>query len=197
MRTRTRRARRSPRAPPSLLALVVVVVVVLATAAPIARVSAEDASCPCLTAITWSLLGIDSGTNAACNRVDVAGEVQCYPATYGLTCAAHDSGLEPYCDAAVASPPAYCAEQWCYVDPALCRASSAGLRFGETQILQDASGLAYYSYATCGGDGSSWDTRELDNLKGKTLRASVPILSYPPDQARLGLTGPHTTAFAW
>ena len=60
---------------------------------------------------------------------------------YGLsTCSAHDSGLQPYCNRGVESP-AWCADNWCYVDANNCnKPSSKSVYFPELR----------YSYFTCG-----------------------------------------------
>ena len=140
--------------------------------------TAQSPSCPCLTAATWPILGTDANGNPA-NRVLVGGQVRAYPAAYGIgSCAAHDRGLAPFCDGA--NPAAFCAEPWCYVDPTTCRDST--VRFAESTLLLDGENRAFYSYATCGGDHTSWESHIMaSTLSGRTLRAAVAVPYYYPD----------------
>ena len=52
------------------------------------------------------------------------GPVYEYPANYGnMVCDKHDENLEPYC--ADRFPPAWCFDEWCYVDPDNCKGAQA------------------------------------------------------------------------
>jgi hypothetical protein len=64
-----------------------------------------------------------------------------YPATYGESCAAHDLTTEA-CSGKY--KPAYCYEEWCYVDPS-CDVSDKK----ETFFFQGVE--LFYSYQHCGG----------------------------------------------
>ena len=98
--------------------------------------SSGNAACPCLSS------SASGSTGAAYNQPTIAGEVYDYGSNYGYrTCAAHDSGLAPFCNAA--SPPGWCEESWCYVDPREC---DQGLPPFQSQYFE----AAFYSYQTCG-----------------------------------------------
>ena len=98
--------------------------------------SSGNAACPCLSS------SASGSTGAAYNQPTIAGEVYDYGSNYGYrTCAAHDSGLAPFCNGA--SPPGWCEESWCYVDPREC---DQGLPPFQSQYFEQA----FYSYQTCG-----------------------------------------------
>jgi hypothetical protein len=66
-----------------------------------------------------------------------------YPPHYGsMQCAKHDEGLPPFCEGRF--PPAWCFDEWCYVDPSNCRGSEYVLSkyFPDDEV--------YYSYGACG-----------------------------------------------
>ena len=72
----------------------------------------------------------------------------------------------------------WCAQRWCFVDPNACRASEY-LMWQSTL----AEGL-FYSYGACGGDDSSWRDHVFRSaLRGKVLRAAVPMFRYPDHYA--------------
>ena len=116
----------------------------LITASLALATGAGNANCPCLTSYGTTLPTDSNG------RLIVM-DTHRYLPTYGLsTCSAHDSGLAPYCnDANVTRRPAWCADNWCYVDPSNCV-----LPTSETSYFPNA-GL-YYSYTTC-GDANTFD----------------------------------------
>jgi hypothetical protein len=87
----------------------------------------EEAKCGCV-GLPSSLVG-----NATARKG--------YPATYGESCAAHDLTTEA---CAGKYKPAYCYEEWCYVDPS-CKVDDKK----ETFFFQGAE--LYYSYQHCGG----------------------------------------------
>lgn len=67
-----------------------------------------------------------------------------YPSNYGnMECKAHDQNLPPFCQS---SPPAWCAQKWCYVNKAQCTGS--GIQTYRSSLFSD--GNVYYSYETCG-----------------------------------------------
>ena len=74
---------------------------------------------------------------------------------YGIGCVKHDEGRAPYCN--VAEPPAWCAKEVCYVDPANCNVVS--------MVTSYIAGELHYSYATCETSTSSdcpWRPRDLN-----------------------------------
>ena len=130
-----------------------------------------DPSCPCIP--TSSSIAAMSSNSSVCFNATLDSTGVCYPSTYGAEeCAAHDQGLDPFCDGS--NPDAYCAEPWCYVDAAMCHPSS---------IPYEASALAngmFFSYETCGGDPSAWRSKdEREALRGKVLKVAVPETNWP------------------
>jgi len=80
-----------------------------------------------------------------------------YPATYGMTCAAHAEPASTACSFSNGSAkPAtqqesWCMSPWCYVDPCTCNLAEAkSSSYFETPAL-------YYSYANCGGQDTFTD----------------------------------------
>eukprot|EP00429_Kryptoperidinium_foliaceum_P136239 CAMPEP_0176272188 /NCGR_PEP_ID=MMETSP0121_2-20121125/45586_1 /TAXON_ID=160619 /ORGANISM="Kryptoperidinium foliaceum, Strain CCMP 1326" /LENGTH=338 /DNA_ID=CAMNT_0017612355 /DNA_START=45 /DNA_END=1061 /DNA_ORIENTATION=- len=71
-----------------------------------------------------------------------------YPAEIGGTCRAWDDKRHPMC--AGDSPPKWCKQRWCYVDPCSCDLDT---KPKVTMYLPDATFAGkslYYSYETCG-----------------------------------------------
>jgi hypothetical protein len=66
-----------------------------------------------------------------------------YAATYGESCAAHDLTTDA-CEGKY--KPAYCYEEWCYVDPSCDVADKK-----ETFFFPGVEGGLFYSYQKCGG----------------------------------------------
>lgn len=101
----------------------------------------------------------------------------CYPKTYGsLSCNAHDSGLEPFCESGPSPSPAFCLQPWCYVDASRCKLSEHAM------FLSDyfAGAKLYYSYSTCGGSADDWERFKTTSvLDGQYIVATVPGLEYP------------------
>lgn len=96
-------------------------------------------TCPC---VEWANLGQYQVGNAIRYTPKGQDTGYDYPLNYGnLECKAHDSRLPPFCD--VESPPAWCAQKWCYVDKDDC--SIVPYR----SFLFEGSD-AHYSYQTCG-----------------------------------------------
>jgi uncharacterized protein YegL len=71
------------------------------------------------------------------------GPVYKYPSDYGsMVCAKHDEDLPPFCDDRF--PPAWCFDEWCYVDPEDCE----GAEYVRSKYFPDDE--VYYSYGACG-----------------------------------------------
>ena len=110
--------------------------------------STGSPSCPCITSAP--------PPHPVAN---LGGKDYNYASGYGLsTCSAWDSGLAPYCD--TASPPAWCADAWCYVNPA-ARTGSV------TSFSSYFTGLVY-SYGTCGSS-NTYNDWFVDNAAVHTL----------------------------
>ena len=75
-------------------------------------------------------------------RTAEGGETYAYPAQYGATCAAHDADMPPTCSEDPA--PAWCAVQWCFVDPAECSVDMVALSSAYWDHVE-----LYISYETC------------------------------------------------
>jgi uncharacterized protein YegL len=76
------------------------------------------------------------------------GPVYEYPTTYGnMVCDTHDQGLPPFCNDRF--PPAWCFDEWCYVDPNNC----AGAQAVRSKYFPDDDNV-YYSYGACGSTNS-------------------------------------------
>ena len=100
---------------------------------------AENQNCRCLAN------GADYGVTGSLTP-RIGGQTYDYGASYGFaSCVAHDNGKQPFCGGPVSDRPLFCAEQWCYVDPALC---NVGLPAVQSAYFSDL----FYSYATCGNE---------------------------------------------
>ena len=110
-----------------------------------------DVQCPCLgqpilanITLGISVADVDGHSYPAFQAPDAI-----YPVSYGATCASHDSRLPSYCTPSVVrddgstTVPAWCAESWCWIDPADCN-----MQYSDS-VYFVGSGLAL-SYATCG-----------------------------------------------
>ena len=100
-------------------------------------------SCPCIDTWAWDAY-VDNGKL----KVALGDEDLSYNLSYGLsTCKAWDYELRPFCAGlpANATPPAWCAEKWCYVDGHNCN-----LIASQSQYFSDL----HYSYMTCGASNS-------------------------------------------
>merc|ERR1740121_3503499 len=77
--------------------------------------------CPCINPYTHpSTTGISavmSGNNVTYRPAGFK-ESFVFPSSWGIGCAAHDEGLEPYCSDEAA--PGWCFKEWCYVNPSSC-----------------------------------------------------------------------------
>ena len=133
--------------------------------------AAGSARCPCGTSST--LPPINAGELAAYDP-------SLNSATYGIGCAQHDASRQAcapspptgLCDGTVQPQPAsctsddalaWCADSWCYVDPADCDVVNQ-------HSVAMPSSTRYYSYATCGSIDSY---SSLMSLQGKVLRVGV------------------------
>jgi hypothetical protein len=97
------------------------------------------------------------------------GNTYAYPGSYGYgSCTAHDSNLPPSCaDAegnALEGAPAWCASEWCYVDPETCNIAHNASSYFERD---DEAPKMFYSYATCGG-ANTFDDNGLDTCECMT-----------------------------
>jgi len=103
-----------------------------------------------------------------------------YEADYGANCEEWDNGNDPKCRGD--SPPDYCAEKWCYVNPDEC--SGVSPKPKPSAMLPDATSDSgkplYFSYATCGGtdkfSGYSAGSKAFEQEKSQASQLSAGIL---------------------
>ena len=62
--------------------------------------------CPCLSG--WNQTRYLTSGGVAASFVGTGTFI--YPLTYGLTCTAHDEGLDPFCS--TSNPPLWCSDSW-------------------------------------------------------------------------------------
>ena len=113
------------------------------------------ASCPCLNATTFAniIQGRTTASTPDGSTYSAFSPGAEYPLTYGFECAAHDHTLAPFCEPEYCGPPIngecvprWCADTWCWVDPATCSGVPAPGRSSYFSPLP-----LYYSYETCSG----------------------------------------------
>ena len=145
----------------------------------------QSAECPCVSVsaqLPQDSAGCLSGTcDSPLSDSDLSSDsdltLGCVSTAYGSdTCGAWDQSM-PACQGA--NPPSHCAQQWCYVDPALCRSSE--VRYQKSTYFPTISGL-FYSYATCGGDHSAFTSferlKQASNQQHFTV--VIPSIAYSP-----------------
>ena len=99
-------------------------------------------ACPCIARFPEGVNISADGTEV---YVHVAGVPYSYPITYGLGCAPHDGGLQPYCsNTSYLGSPSWCEHAWCYVNESDCNVDYSQ----STYRLHSGSAL-FYSYAAC------------------------------------------------
>jgi len=146
---------------------------------PLLARGAQSAECPCVS-VSAQLPQDSAGClSSTCDSPlpNLTHGLGCVSAAYGSdTCGAWDQSM-PTCQGA--NPPLHCAQQWCYVDATLCRSSS--LRYRKSGYYPTISGL-FYSYATCGGDHSTFTSFELLQQASNQhqLVVVVPSIAYSP-----------------
>ena len=90
----------------------------------LARGQTAQAECPCVSARAQLPQDSSGCLSVTCDSPlsNLTHGLGCVSAAYGSdTCGAWDQSM-PTCQGA--NPPLHCAQQWCYVDAALCRSSS-------------------------------------------------------------------------
>jgi len=86
-------------------------------------------------------------------KVTVEGKKVDYPADTGATCHAHDAANHPDCKGS--SPPSWCSQEWCYVDPCSCHLETPPKTSSYLPDSNYQGKPIYYSYSTCGAT-DSW-----------------------------------------
>jgi len=85
-------------------------------------------------------------------KVTIDGKLVNYPADTGATCAKWEEGRHPRCKGK--SPPSWCSQAWCYVDPCSCKSEIPPKLSSYLPNSSYQGKPIYYSYATCGGSDS-------------------------------------------
>lgn len=97
---------------------------------------------------TCRCVGVDNAQGTM--KVKIGDNMMDYPAELGGACEAWDSGRHPDCKGG--KGPAWCEQQWCFVDPCACmRLEAPPKQSVYLPTAQFQGHPVYYSYATCGG----------------------------------------------
>jgi len=158
----------------------------------LARGQTAKTECPCASVASQLPQEPAGCLSASCDSPlsklkGVAAVGGCVSTTYGSdTCGAWDQSM-PECQGA--SPPSYCAQRWCYVDPTVCRLSE--LRYEKSSYFPTLSPRLFYSYATCGGDHAAFAS--FETLKAASnehqLTVVLPSIAYFPYHYKLDQPG--------
>jgi len=101
-------------------------------------------------------------------QVEIKGKKVAFPADTGGQCKTHEKEHHPECKSA--TPPDWCNQAWCYVDPCTCTIPISPKTNTYVPEANYQGRPVYYSYATCGGT-DSWTGGNHDsacvNLKDK------------------------------
>eukprot|EP00931_Biecheleriopsis_adriatica_P028389 TRINITY_DN16929_c0_g1_i1.p1 TRINITY_DN16929_c0_g1~~TRINITY_DN16929_c0_g1_i1.p1 ORF type:complete len:332 (+),score=59.32 TRINITY_DN16929_c0_g1_i1:84-1079(+) len=101
-----------------------------------------DESCRCVG------IGPQPGTT----KVAIDGKLVDFPADTGSMCQAWEKGNHPQCSGK--SPPSWCSQAWCYVDPCKCKLATPPKTSGYLPDSNFQGKPVFFSYATCGGSDS-------------------------------------------
>jgi len=107
------------------------------------------------------------GPQPGTTEVEIGGEQHDYPADTGAMCKKWDAGYHPDCKGE--SPPDWCGQAWCYVDPCKCKLAVSPKTSSYVPDANYQGRPVYYSYATCGGSDSysAGDKKACVNKKTK------------------------------
>jgi len=92
--------------------------------------------------------------------VDVKGKQTKFPADTGSKCHTWEADNHPDCKSG--SPPSWCNQAWCYVDPCKCRSATPPKTSSYVPHANYQGRPVYYSYASCGGK-DTWTDGEHKN----------------------------------
>lgn len=81
-------------------------------------------------------------------KVNIDGKQVDFPADTGGQCKAWEQNNHPDCNAT--SPPAWCSQAWCYVDPCKCKTAVPPKTSSYVPDANYQGRPVFYSYATCG-----------------------------------------------
>jgi len=89
------------------------------------------------------------GPQPGTTKVDIKGKKVDFPADTGATCHAWEADNHPGCKGS--SPPDWCKQSWCYVDPCSCKQATPPKTSSYLPDSNYQGRPVYYSYSTCGG----------------------------------------------
>lgn len=95
-------------------------------------------------------VGIDAVSGVT--QVVINGEIVAFPGGLGARCEAWDNGIHPSCLGS--SPPSFCSQRWCFVDPCNCKMSQVPRTSGYMPTVHYQGKPIFYSYETCGSTDS-------------------------------------------
>lgn len=112
-----------------------------------------DSKCPCI--------GIDySSANTTFNPIAINDGISSthgdFPAELGTSCKAWDDKSHPLCKSS--SPPDFCKQRWCFVDPCNCDLPGTDKQSSSTYLSTWTyhKKPLHYSYETCGSTIDPW-----------------------------------------
>jgi hypothetical protein len=85
-------------------------------------------------------------------KVHIDGKLEVFPADTGAVCKKWEEKHHPKCKGD--SPPSWCSQAWCYVDPCSCKLATPPKLSSYLPTSSYQGKPVYYSYATCGGSDS-------------------------------------------
>lgn len=111
---------------------------------------------------TWGMkkcrcVGI--GPQPGSTHITIKGKSVPFPGDTGATCKAWEKDNHPEC--AQSSPPSWCSQAWCYVDPCSCNLAEQPKTSSYLPDARYQGKPLYYSYATCSSADSF--TSEMEN----------------------------------
>jgi len=92
-------------------------------------------------------------------KVKIEGKKVAFPADTGGQCKAWEKDNHPECKGS--SPPSWCNQAWCYVDPCKCKTAVPPKTSSYVPESNYQGRPVYYSYEACGGT-DSWTASKHD-----------------------------------
>jgi len=123
-----------------------------------AKKTAEDIQATCAVSVDSAKWGAENcrcvgiGPQPGTTKVTIKGKLVDFPADTGATCHAWEADNHPDCSGK--SPPSWCNQAWCYVDPCSCKLATPPKTSSYLPDSNYQGKPVYYSYASCGGTDS-------------------------------------------
>jgi len=102
---------------------------------------------------------IGMGPQAGNTKVVIKGKQRKFPADTGAFCQSWEEDNHPDCKGE--SPPDWCSQAWCYVDPCSCNLPTPPKTSSYLPDSNYQGKAVYFSYATCGGK-DAWTAGQKD-----------------------------------